>query len=191
MKCIIFLSLLLFMIIFVLWTCPYTEYVVSTKYDKSFHIVLCEDKLFLPYYLCSIDTQTIMEYINFSISPYIFDDFYIRDIPIYNCFWLETINHVYIILYEDKSYAIDTALLYLFALSGNLGAVITGFDMTIIYLFFWKISVLAGDERSFTYYVFIQALTLLPSQPILFYKAKICKHDPRQILLYFVPMTVL
>ena len=60
------------MIIFITEICPYTEYVALKKDDKSFYIVICEDRLFLPSSLCYIDRKNIMECINIFVSLLIF-----------------------------------------------------------------------------------------------------------------------
>ena len=74
--------------IFVSETCPHIEYVVLIEGNKYFHIVLFNDKLFLPYCLCSIDAHPIMECIDFYVTPYICHDFFIRYIPIYRMYVL-------------------------------------------------------------------------------------------------------
>ena len=66
---------------------------------NHFHIVLCEDKLFLPYYVCSIDVQTIVECINFPVSNYIYDNFCNRVIPIHRIY---VFDECVILLYHNN-----------------------------------------------------------------------------------------
>lgn len=87
--------------------------------------------------------------------------------------------------------AADIALFSLFSFVGNAGVALTGFGHAIIFIFVWQIAVLAGYHSSFTYAVFIQALSLLAAQPLLVFKAQIHKFAPKRMLLYFIPVTIL
>ena len=71
------------------------------KTINHFHIVLCKINV-LPYSFCSICVQTIMEYINFYVSPFICNNLCSIDIPIYIMYvfgdcvrWLSRKNQIW------------------------------------------------------------------------------------------------
>jgi len=84
------------------------------------------------------------------------------------------------------------ALLSSCSFFGNFGAALTGFGEAIIFLFIWQIVDLSGyNGGDFKSAIFIQSLSLFSVQPFLLYETSVRKYAHRQILLLFVPTTLI
>ena len=86
----------------------------------------------------------------------------------------------------------DAFLLSLCSFLGNIGVAVTGFGVAIVYFFVWQILVVFGGyDSDFKYALFIQALALFSAQPLLLYTAQLRQHASRQMLCYFIPITII
>jgi uncharacterized membrane protein YfcA len=84
----------------------------------------------------------------------------------------------------------DMAVLSVAGLLVSMGLALTGFGMDTIYILVWQIAVLSGYD-SLVKAPVIQAISLFSVQPLLLSKAEIRKHASRQMLWYFIPVTLI
>jgi len=84
----------------------------------------------------------------------------------------------------------DIVVLSLCAFLGNIGVALTGFGMAIIFFFVYQIAYVSGFEIDFKYALLVQALSLASIQPLLLYKSGVREHASRQMMFYFIPITL-
>eukprot|EP00581_Thalassiosira_minuscula_P001281 CAMPEP_0183743290 /NCGR_PEP_ID=MMETSP0737-20130205/65142_1 /TAXON_ID=385413 /ORGANISM="Thalassiosira miniscula, Strain CCMP1093" /LENGTH=498 /DNA_ID=CAMNT_0025978901 /DNA_START=159 /DNA_END=1652 /DNA_ORIENTATION=+ len=85
----------------------------------------------------------------------------------------------------------DIVLLSACSFLGNVGKAVTGFGMAIVFLFVWNVVEVFGYDGDFKYAVFIQSLALFCIQPLALYNAQVIKNAYRDILLLFIPITLI
>lgn len=73
----------------------------------------------------------------------------------------------------------------------NLGVAVTGFGMGITFIFVWQIAVEMGYSSDIKFAIFIQALSLLAVQPLLFRNAEIHKHGTPTLLKILIPVVLI
>jgi uncharacterized membrane protein YfcA len=84
----------------------------------------------------------------------------------------------------------DMAVLSVAGLLVSMGLALTGFGMDTIYILVWQIAVLSGYD-SLVKVPVIQAISLFSVQPLLLSKAEVRKHASRQVLWYFIPVSLI
>jgi uncharacterized membrane protein YfcA len=84
----------------------------------------------------------------------------------------------------------DMAVLSVAGLLVSMGLALTGFGMDTIYILVWQIAVLSGYD-SLVKAPVIQAISLFSVQPLLLSKAEVRKHASRQVLWYFIPVSLI
>lgn len=84
----------------------------------------------------------------------------------------------------------DTLVFCVTSFLGNVGIASTGNGMAIIFFLVYQIIAISGYAENFKYAIFIQALALFISMPLLIKKAEVKKYGSWKVLQYFIPVTI-